>query len=178
MQEVADYWDQVLKINDWQKKRITHIISEKLFGNISRKKITILGFAFKANTNDTRFSPAINICKDLIEEGAILSINDPKVSKDQLIKIFDEQNKMTKKNSDDKNIFIQSKNWDFFIDHEEAAKNSDAILILTEWEEYKNINWKKISNKMRKPSWIFDTRLIINEKDLLETDFNLWRIGN
>ena len=68
------------------------MISEKLFGNISRKKITILGFAFKANTNDTRFSPAINICKDLIAEGAILSIHDPKVSKDQISKVFKEQN--------------------------------------------------------------------------------------
>jgi len=178
LKEVADYWDQVLKINDWQKRRITHIISEKLFGNISRKKITIFGFAFKANTNDTRFSPAINICRDLIEEGAILSIHDPQVSKDQISKIFEEQNNIFKKNTDDRNIFIENKNWNFFNNKEKAAENSDAILILTEWEQYKSLNWKDLEKKMRKPSWIFDTRLIINPIDLKDTKFNFWRIGN
>ena len=66
-------------INKWQQKRISKIIVEKLFGNLSEKKISILGFAFKANTNDTRESPAISICKDLLEEGCFLSIYDPKV---------------------------------------------------------------------------------------------------
>ena len=178
LKEVADYWDQVLKINDWQKSRITYVISEKLFGNISRKKITILGFAFKANTNDTRFSPAINICKDLVEEGAILSIHDPKVSKDQIRKVFKEQNVLNQQNFNNNNAFIEGENWNYFQDYEDATTDSDAILILTEWELYKNINWKDIYKKMRKPSWIFDTRSIIAKESLLGTNFNLWRIGN
>ena len=178
LKEVAEYWDQVLKINDWQKSRITYIISEKLFGNISRKRITILGFAFKANTNDTRFSPAINICKDLIEEGAILSIHDPKVSVEQIRKVFNEQNVLNHQNLNNKNTFNEGENWNYFNDYEDATRDSDAILILTEWGIYKKINWKVIFKKMRQPSWIFDTRLIIEKESLLGTNFNLWQIGN
>ena len=84
LNEVAKYWQGVIEINNWQKSRIAKLIVNNLFGNVSGKKITILGFAFKANTNDTRKSPAITICKDLIEEGAFLSIYDPKVTKKQL----------------------------------------------------------------------------------------------
>ena len=85
LDEVASYWEQVILINKWQQKRISKIIVEKLFGNLSEKKISILGFAFKSNTNDTRESPAISICKDLLEEGCFLSIYDPKVKKEQII---------------------------------------------------------------------------------------------
>ena len=84
LDEVASYWEQVILINKWQQKRISKIIVEKLFGNLSEKKISILGFAFKSNTNDTRESPAISICKDLLEEGCFLSIYDPKVKKEQI----------------------------------------------------------------------------------------------
>ena len=79
LKEVANYWQTVININIWQQKRISDTIVQKLFGTVSGKKIAILGFAFKANTNDTRESPSINICKDLIEEGATLHIYDPKV---------------------------------------------------------------------------------------------------
>ena len=83
LDEVSEYWQKVVDINDWQVDRISKIIVEKLFGTISEKKIAILGFAFKANTNDTRESPAIKICKNLIEEGGLLKIYDPRVSKNK-----------------------------------------------------------------------------------------------
>ena len=67
LDEVAEYWSQVLKINNWQKRRISHLIVNKLLSNLKNKKIAILGFAFKANTT-TRESSAIEICKDLLEE--------------------------------------------------------------------------------------------------------------
>ena len=82
--EVASYWEKVIEINNWQQKRITKTILEKLYGNVAGKKITIFGFSFKANTNDTRESPAIKICKDLLEEGSFLSIFDPKVNPSQI----------------------------------------------------------------------------------------------
>ena len=82
--EVASFWESVVKLNNWQQHRISKLIVRKLFGTLSNKKIVILGFAFKANTNDTRESPAINVCKDLLEEGASLVIHDPKVSSDQI----------------------------------------------------------------------------------------------
>ena len=86
--EVADYWRNVVEINSWQQKRIYQIIVKKLFGNLADKKIAILGFAFKENTNDTRESPSIEICKNLLNEGAFLSIHDVKVSKDIIEKNF------------------------------------------------------------------------------------------
>ena len=82
--EVANFWEKVVEINNWHQKRISKIVIRKLFGTISQKKIIILGFAFKANTNDTRESAAIQICKDLIEEGAQLIIHDPKVDPKQI----------------------------------------------------------------------------------------------
>ena len=85
--EVAEYWEQIIKINDWQKKRISKLIVEKLFGTVAYKKIVILGFAFKANTNDTRESPALDIVKDLIENGAEILISDPKVHHTKFQKI-------------------------------------------------------------------------------------------
>ena len=80
LREVAEYWEKVIDINSWQKERISKIVVEKLFGTLTNKKIGILGFSFKANTNDTRESPAIEICKNLLEEGAKLQIYDPKVN--------------------------------------------------------------------------------------------------
>ena len=84
--EVADFWEGIVKLNNWHQHRISKLIVKKLFGTVSGKKICILGFAFKANTNDTRESAAINICNDLIEEGAVLFIHDPKVDPQQIEK--------------------------------------------------------------------------------------------
>ena len=84
LEEVAAYWEQVVRLNQWQQQRIARVVITKLFGTVSGKRIGVLGFAFKADTNDTRESPAIRICKELLEEGAILQIVDPKVSEQQL----------------------------------------------------------------------------------------------
>ena len=84
LNEVADFWQETVLINSWQQTRIYKEIVSKLFGNLADKKIAILGFAFKENTNDTRESPAINICRDLLKEGAFLSIHDCKVSEETI----------------------------------------------------------------------------------------------
>ena len=136
--QVSEYWETVVKINEWQKKRITNLIIDKLFGTISGKKIAILGFSFKANTNDTRESPAISICKDLLNEGAILHIYDPKVSKKQVSK--DLESKINLENKDINYSLIDS-----IIDTTESC---DAIVILTEWEEFKHIKWEEIRKQM------------------------------
>ena len=168
--EVADYWEQIIKINDWQQKRISAIIVKKLFGTISEKKISIMGFSFKANTNDTRESPSIRICKDLINEGANLSIYDPKVSSDQIKK---ELNKPNLDNGEKRNL----NKWIFSNSIEDACKNADAIIITTEWAEFKKINWDKINKITRKPTWIFDTRNIVEEKTVKNLGFNIWKLG-
>ena len=84
LHEVADYWEQVVDLNTWQQHRISRLVVNRLFGTVTGKRIAVLGFAFKANTNDTRESPAIRICRDLLEEGAQLAIFDPKVSAEQI----------------------------------------------------------------------------------------------
>jgi len=166
--EVSKYWEGVIQINNWQKKRISRLILEKLFGTLNGKKIAILGFAFKANTNDTRESPSICVCKDLIEEGAELYIHDPKVKATQIDKeLTDEQ---YKKN--------ESKRWHFCENIDLALQDCSAALIMTEWEEYTKIDWSEKEGLMLKPSWLFDARLVANINNLKKTNINYWRLGN
>ena len=177
--EVADFWEGVVKLNNWHQHRLSKLIIQNLFGTISGKKICILGFAFKANTNDTRESAAINICKDLINEGAFLSINDPKVSKEQIEKDLGMQSLKNGINYSERiNFFNLEGKWFFEDSIYKAVQNSDAIVVLTEWEEYKKINWELVSKEMRKPSWIFDTRSILDKKEIIKNNLMLWRIGD
>ena len=164
LEEVGSYWKKVLELNDWQKNRISKIIISKLFGNLFNKRLAILGFAFKANTNDTRESPAISICKDLLLEGAFLSIYDPQVEINQI------QNDLFKNGDDNSKVCVAST-------IQESVGHADAIIILTEWEEFKKINWDKLIPLMRKPSWLFDTRGIINSQKLISLGINVWSVG-
>ena len=169
LETVANYWEQILYINVWQKKRISTLIIEKFFGTVSNKKIVILGFAFKSSTNDTRESPAIEIVKDLIENGANLFINDPKVSALQI-----EKEVGLKEHEIDQ---FSSGSWKFSSDIISSAKDSDAIVLVTEWKEYKEINWRELTSTMRKPAWIFDTRIIFSKEELNNLDINYWQLG-
>ena len=169
--EVAKFWEGVVNLNNWHQKRISKLVVKKLFGTVTNKKITILGFAFKANTNDTRESSAIPICKDLIEEGAILKIHDPKVKANQISK---DLGKDHKKEDDD----AREGDWIFEKDIRSACLGSDAIIILTEWSDYSKIDWIEIENLMRKPSWVFDSRSVIDPKDFVNSNLNIWRIGD
>ena len=162
LNEVGNYWEKVLDMNQWQQSRIAKIITKKLFGNLFEKKISILGFSFKANTNDTRESPAIKICSDLLEEGAKLSIYDPKVNLDQILSDL--------KTTENSNI-LKAKTID------ESIINADAVVILTEWEIFKKLDWVNLYNSMRKPAWLFDTRGIIEFNSLKDCKINYWRIG-
>ena len=171
LEEAANYWQSVLDINNWQKSRISKIVVNYLFGNISGKKIAILGFAFKANTNDTRQSPCIDICNDLLDEGAHLSIYDPKV-----------ENYKIKKDLENKNINLTNETYGGSLEicssAREASMKSDAIVVLTEWEEFYSLDWHDLFQIMRKPSWIFDTRSCIDHKKAINAGFNIWQVGN
>ena len=168
LEEAADYWEQVIFLNEWQKKRISKLIIETFFGTVSSKKIAILGFAFKSNTNDTRYSPAITIANSLLENGANLFIHDPQVSESQISSILGDKD--LKENSNEGY-------WKFTRNLNDACIKADAIVILTEWEDYLKINWREISNLMRRPSWLFDTRGIVNEATLHDLYLNVWKIG-
>jgi len=135
LSEVSSYWQKVIDINSWQKRRISKIIIEKLFNTLSGKKISILGFSFKANTNDTRESPSIDICRDLMEEGANISIYDPKVKESQISAAL---------NIDMFNNSLGYKNFEFASSLDDCMRNSYAVIVLTEWNEFAHLNWDLI----------------------------------
>ena len=173
LEEVANFWEVVVKLNNWHQHRISKLIVNKLFGTVTNKKICILGFAFKAKTNDTRESAAITICKDLLDEGAILNIHDPKVNSTQISLDLGTKNQIFQNKEED----LEGR-WQFFENIKDIFDETDAVVVLTEWDEYKNIDWGKVSQKMRKPSWIFDARSILNKNDIKNSDLNFWRIGD
>jgi UDPglucose 6-dehydrogenase len=131
LKEVAEYWHQVIRINDYQKKRFADLITARLFNTLNSKRITIFGFAFKKNTGDTRESAAIYISKFLLDEGAFLSIYDPKVEEDQLW--FELSNPQLSLPIDQVKKKVQLHSDDVY----EACRNSHAIVVCTEWDEFK-----------------------------------------
>ena len=169
LNQVADYWQAVLDLNKWQKNRISELIVKNLFGTVSGKKIAIFGFAFKANTNDTRESPSILICKNLIMEGAKLFIYDPKVAESDI------SNEL---NSDEQKTINHNGCWIKSNDPLDACLNADAIIFLTPWDEFKSFPFNKIYKSMRKPAWIFDARNCIDIDLVREIGFKVWRIGS
>ncbi len=173
LNEVADYWHGVIKINDYQKNRFSNIIKTKLFNTVNQKKITLLGWAFKKNTNDSRESAAIYIAYNLLEEGAILNIYDPKIKinkiKDDLKLLYEQRERFDYESKLD-NIFCFNNSYD-------ASINSHALLVLTEWDEFKSIDFKKIYNSMEKPAFVFDGRKILNDTELIDIGFNVYEIG-
>ena len=177
LNEVANFWEGVVKLNNWHQHRISKLVSKKLFGTVSGKKICILGFSFKANTNDTRESSAITICKDLIEEGSHLIIHDPKVNQIQIEQDLGVETLCNSSNINNINTYRSDGSWckenDIYI----ACNNVDAIIVLTEWPEYSNINWKLISKVVRFPTWVFDARSIVNTDEVIDAGLNFWKIG-
>ena len=170
LDDVANYWQEVLNLNNWQKERISKLIVQNLFGTVTGKRIAILGFAFKANTNDTRESPAIQVCENLLEEGANLAIYDPKVSLESI-----ELALGVKETSRDN--FSELSSWVKCNSDVEACIGADAIVVLTNWEQFTNISLNKLYEKMRKPAWLFDTRACIDIDTAKKIGFNTWRIG-
>ena len=145
---------------------------------MSSKKICILGFAFKANTNDTRESAAITICKDLLAEGALLYINDPKVTCEQIAFNLEKNANNSIKEIDNNSTSNFESEWCFVENIIPFFKDADAAIILTEWEDYAKMDWKFISKEMRKPAWIFDSRSLLKNNLEIDPNVNLWRIGD
>ena len=164
--EVAQYWRSVIGMNDWQKRRFSNRIINSLFNTVNGKRIAILGFAFKKDTNDTRESPAIYVGRDLLEEEASLAIYDPKVTSNQ---IYLDLGAKCEPNREEK-IEVCS-------DAYEAVEGAHALAILTEWDEFRDLNYRKIYDRMMKPAFIFDGRNIANRKELIDIGFKVYAIG-
>ncbi len=162
--EVAEYWEQVIKMNDYQRRRFVQRIVTTLFNTVAGKKIAILGFAFKKDTNDTRESSAIYICRDLLEEQAEIHIYDPKVSKAKICSDLGVK-------EDHPLVHISPS-------AEEACQDAHAFAVLTEWDEFKELDFQSIYEKMLKPAFVFDGRNLLNLEQLKEIGFIAQGVGS
>ncbi len=170
LNEVADYWEQVIIMNDHQKRRFANKIVNTLYNTVSGKKIAFLGWAFKKDTNDTRESAAIYVADDLINEQASLAVFDPKVSEKQ---ILSDLNYLESRSEDKNREYIVTAS-----DPYEVCNDAHAIAILTEWDEFKEYDWQKIYDNMQKPAFIFDGRNLLDGKKLKEIGFIYQAIGS
>ncbi len=180
--EVAEYWEQVVKLNDYQKHRFAKQIIDSLFNTVSGKKIAFLGWAFKKDTNDTRESAAIYVADELLQDHAEIHVYDPQVTEDRILADLEylQKNRRTDAlqgvstaltTEEIKNLVT--------VHHEpyEAITNAHAIAILTEWDEFKNYDWQQIYKQMLKPAFVFDGRNILDRDNLAAIGFELSSIG-
>lgn len=168
--EVAAYWQQVIDMNEYQKMRFSSKIIESLFNTVTDKEIALLGFAFKKNTGDTRESAAIYVAKTLLDEGAKLHIYDPKVEEEQIIEDLTHPYVTIEPELVKHRISIYNNAY-------EATKNVHAIVVCTEWDEFLELDYKRIYSNMMKPAHIFDGRKILDHDELQKIGFIVQTIG-
>ena len=159
LNEVASFWEQVVSLNDYQIERYVRRILQAMFNTLAGKKLAVFGFAFKPNTGDTRDSPAIYICKRLLEEKAYLRITDPQALNNA------------------QNDLQDLENLEFTEDPYKAAEGVHGIALITDWEEYCKLDYQKIFDKMEKPAFIFDGRNQLNRLELFDIGFNVYSVG-
>lgn len=175
LDEVAEYWHHVIKINDYQKNRFANKIISTLFNTVSGKKIVFLGWAFKKNTNDTRESAAIYVADRLLEDSAEIHIYDPKVSEARIRQ--DITTLMESRGYSEKIILQQLSNLIVHTKYDEIFQNAHAVVILTEWEEFVRLNWNEVIKKMIKPAFVFDGRKILDRVELENIGFRVFELG-
>jgi UDPglucose 6-dehydrogenase len=169
LNESADYWEQVIIMNTHQRKRFADQIVKTLYGTVTGKKISFLGWAFKKDTNDTRESAAIYIADTLIEERALIQVFDPKVTGIQMLSDLNGLNTRSELENDE-----------FLNNHKDPYKalyGAHAVAIITEWDEFKTYDWQKIYDGMNKPAFIFDGRNIMDKNKLEKIGFQVKLIG-
>jgi UDPglucose 6-dehydrogenase len=162
--EVAAYWESVVKMNDWQKHRFAARILRALYNTAAEKRVAVLGFAFKKDTNDTRESPAIAVCRDLLTEEARVAVYDPRVSAEKV------RRDLFGSGPDDDRLSVAKSPY-------EAAQGAHALVVATEWEEFKRLDFARIHASMAKPAVIFDGRNILDLKALRKLGFKASGIG-
>ena len=174
LQEVADYWEHVVRINDYQKRRFSNRIIEALFGTVSGKRIAVLGFAFKKDTNDVRESPAIYVCRDLLAEHATVAVYDPRVEPEQIrssLSATDDSSAGTAADS------VGTPAVEVCSDPYAAANGAHAIAVLTDWDEFRDLDYQRIYDSMAKPACLFDGRNVLDLAELRQLGFRTFGIG-
>ncbi|KAJ4980238.1 hypothetical protein NE237_031075 [Protea cynaroides] len=176
--EVANYWRQVVQINDYQKARFVNRVVASMFNTVSGKKIAVLGFAFKKDTGDTRETPAIDVCLGLLGDKAQLSIYDPQVTEDQIGRDlatnkfdWDHPAHLVPTDPTAKKSVTKASN------AYEAAKGAHGVCIMTEWDEFKTLDYQKIYDGMEKPAFFYDGRNVINVEALRKIGFIVYSVG-
>ena len=170
LNEVADYWEQVIVMNDHQKDRFAKNIITTLYNTISGKKIAFLGWAFKKDTNDTRESAAIYVADYLLKEEANIAVFDPKVAENKILSDLDYL--------ESRKPELNRKRVSAYDNPYSACKNAHAIAILTEWDEFNTYDWKNIYEAMEKPAFVFDGRNCLDRKKLTDIGFIYQGIGS
>jgi UDPglucose 6-dehydrogenase len=160
LQEVAQYWESVIAMNEFQETRFVRTIIREMFNTIVGKRIALFGFAFKADTSDTRESPALLVAQMLLEERAFVAITDPKALDNARV-----------------DLKAHEENLNFLEDPYKAAKGAHAVAIMTEWAAYRSLNWEKIYRSMEKPAFLFDGRNILDHEQLFNLGFNVYPLG-
>lgn len=158
--EVSAYWESVVKINEWQTHRVTSRMLERMFNTIADKKIAVFGFAFKANTGDTRESPANLVVRDLLAEHARPVVTDPKAIPDAKRDLKDVLDRVS-----------------FEDDPYKAAEGAHAVVVCTEWKCFAELDWKRIYKSMEKPAFVFDGRNILDASALRKIGFDVANVG-
>ena len=170
LNEVADYWQQVIIMNDHQKRRFAANMVKTLFNTVAGKKIALLGWAFKKDTNDTRESAAIYVADYLLNEQAEVVVYDPKVKEEQIYADLDYLGTRSEEENRSRVKVVK--------DPYEACSDAHAVAVLTEWDEFKQLDWKKIYENMLKPAFLFDGRRLLERKTKEEIGFEFYAIGN
>merc|ERR1712110_455935 len=166
LHDVAAYWNQVVGMNDAMKKAFSTRIIKALFNTVSNKKIAIFGFAFKKDTGDVRETPAIDVCHNLMEDGAICHVYDPKVARADAITEFKYHN-----------MEVNDRQLVWSPSPEAACEGAHAIVVLTEWDEFKTYPYDKFFAKMMKPAWMFDGRNMLDHATLGKIGFEVHALG-
>ena len=162
--EVSAYWESVVKMNDWQKERFASRVVSALYNSVADKKIAVLGFAFKKDTNDTRESAAIAVCRSLLGEQAKVVVYDPKVPASEIVHDVLGVGGANARLSVARSAY-------------EAAAGAHAIVVVTEWDEFKTLDFAKIYDGMVKPAFVFDGRNILDLGKLRALGFRAQGIG-
>lgn len=171
LDEVARYWDQVVLMNDYQKSRFARNIIKTMFNTVSGKRIAILGWAFKKDTGDTRETAAVYVAKHLMEDRACLAVYDPKVESDQVFSDLQYYEPQLAQDVNHNDVVTMHAN------AYDAAKGSHAIAIMTEWDEFRTLDWAKVYAVMERPTFVFDGRNILDHEALRKIGFEVYAIG-
>lgn len=170
--ECANYWNQVVLMNDFQKKRFSEKMVGKMFNTITGKKIAMLGYAFKKDTGDVRETPSMFVLRDLLQEGAKVFVYDPQVKREDMWIEMDYTCGVNHDNTpglDDSVITAE--------DAYDACDGAHAMCILTEWDEFKELDYERIYKSMAKPAFIFDGRNLLDSEQLRSIGFEVHAIG-